>query len=117
MGMQHFEVITDHNPLIPILNHHRLDEIENPRLQHLHAKIMAFNFKASWQKSITNHTPDKLSRNPVSLPSPAELLAESDEDNNQEPSAAEIRAIHGDGLESTRLQELQRVAEADDEYQ
>ena len=34
-GLQHFQVITDHNPLIPILNNHRLDEIENPRLQRL----------------------------------------------------------------------------------
>ena len=58
-----------------------------------------------------------LSRNPISLPSPEELLAESNEDNNQEPSAAEIRVIHGDGLESTRLQELWREAEADDEHQ
>ena len=28
-GLQHFTVITDHNPLIPILNNHHLDEIEN----------------------------------------------------------------------------------------
>ena len=34
-GLQTFQVITDHNPLIPILNSHRLDEIENPRLQRL----------------------------------------------------------------------------------
>ena len=31
-GIDHFTVIMDHNPLIPILNTHRLDEIENPRL-------------------------------------------------------------------------------------
>ena len=34
-GLQHFSVITDHNPLISIINNHRLDEIENPRLQRL----------------------------------------------------------------------------------
>ena len=32
-SLSHFTVITNHNPLIPILNSHRLDEIENPRLQ------------------------------------------------------------------------------------
>ena len=32
-GLPHFEIVTDHNPLVPILNSHRLDEIENPRLQ------------------------------------------------------------------------------------
>ena len=31
-GLPHFKVITDHHPLVPILNNHRLDEIENPRL-------------------------------------------------------------------------------------
>ena len=71
---------------------------------------MAFNFKANWQNGSTNHAPDALFRNPVSIPSPEELLAESDEDNNQEPSAAEIRA-------STRLEELRKIAKADDEYQ
>ena len=30
MGLQHFTIITDHNPLIPILNSHHLDEIEIP---------------------------------------------------------------------------------------
>ena len=80
-GMQQFDVITDHNPLIAIINHHRLDEIENPRLQCLCAKIMAFNFKANWQKGNTNHAPDALSRNAVSMPSSEELLAESDENN------------------------------------
>ena len=34
-GLQHFTIITDHNPLIPILNNHCLDEIENPHLQRL----------------------------------------------------------------------------------
>ena len=61
MGMQHFDIITDHNPLILILNHHRLDEIDNPELQHLRAKITAFNFKAVWHKDVvTIQAPDVL---------------------------------------------------------
>jgi len=44
-GLQHFQVITDHNPLIPILNHHQLDEIENPWFQRLKIKLMAYNFR------------------------------------------------------------------------
>ena len=63
-GLQHFKVITDHNPLIPILNSHRLDEIDNPRLQRLSAKLMAFNFTAVWCKGSTNKAPDALSRSP-----------------------------------------------------
>ena len=29
-GLQHFTIVTDHNPLISILNSHHLDGIENP---------------------------------------------------------------------------------------
>ena len=47
-GLDHFIVITDHNPLVPILNNHRLDEIENPRLQWLRTNLMAYNFTAQW---------------------------------------------------------------------
>jgi len=92
-GMQHFQVITDHNPLIPILNNHRLDEIDNPRLQRLKMKLMAFNFTAKWCKGNTNRAPDALSRNPVWKPQQVDALAEYDEDNQPEPSAAEIRSI------------------------
>ena len=42
----YFAVITDHHPLIPILNSHQLDEIEDPRLQHLETRVMAYNFTA-----------------------------------------------------------------------
>ena len=69
------------------------------------------------QGCFTNQAPDALSRNPVRTPSPAELLAEHDEENNWEPSAAEIRAIHRDRLESIQIQELLKYAEADDSYQ
>ena len=117
MVMQHFDVITDHNPLISILNNHRLDEIDNPRLQQLHAKIMAFDFTTVWCKGATNQAPDALSQTPVGKPITAEFLTENDEDNNQEPSIAEIRVIHRDGLESIQLQELCKFAAADDSYQ
>ena len=43
-GLPHFTVITDHHPLVPILNNHQLDEIDNPRLQRLKAKMMGYNF-------------------------------------------------------------------------
>ena len=73
-GLQHFQVITDHNPLIPILKHHRLDKIENPRLQRLKIKLMAYNFATEWVKGTKNDAPDALSRNPVTDPSPEDVL-------------------------------------------
>ena len=59
-GLAHFEVITDHNPLLLILNNRRLDEIENPRLQRLRTKLMGYNFTAFWQKKVLHAVPDAL---------------------------------------------------------
>ena len=109
-GLQHFTVVTDHNPLIPIMNSHRLDEIENPRLPQLKTKLIAYNFTAEWLKGRKNDAPDALSRNPE----PHELLVELDVDNNPDTSLAEIRSINN---ESLRLQELCEHSEQDPEYQ
>ena len=97
-GLQHFKVFTDHSPLIPILNNHCLDEIENLRLQRLRAKLMANNFTAIWCKGATNKAPDTLSRNPVWEPYLADTLAECDENSMPEPSIAEIRVISSVGV-------------------
>jgi len=119
-GLQHFTVITDHNPLIPILNNHRLDEIENPRLQRLKTRLMAYNFTALWLKGINNNAPDAHSRHPVCNPQPADNLAERDAYNNPEMSFTELRDI-GDAQygvsESLHLQELRKHAQQDEEYQ
>ena len=49
-GLQHFKVVTDHRPLIPILNDYTLDAVENPRLQRLKEKTSLCNFTAVWKK-------------------------------------------------------------------
>ena len=92
-GLQHFQAITDHNPLIPILNHHRLDEIENPCLERLKIKLMAYNFTIEWVKGTKNDAPDSLSRNPVTDPSPEDSLAELDTLSQPALSITEIRTL------------------------
>ena len=99
-GLPHFTVLTDHHPLVPILNNHRLDEVENPRLQRLKTRIMAYNFMAQWVKGVLNSVPDALSQNPISDPLPHEMMAECDPYNNPEPSIAEIRAASTNHLDS-----------------
>ena len=54
---------------------------------------MAFNFTAKWCKGSNNSTPDALSRNSVWELCQADALAEYDEENLPEPSAAEVRAL------------------------
>ena len=67
-GLQHFQVITDHSPLLPILNSPHLDEIDNQRLQCLRTRFMAYSFTAIWCKGCTNVAPDALSLYPIREP-------------------------------------------------
>ena len=116
-GLPHFTIITDHHPLVPILNNHRLDEIENPRLQRLKTKTMGYNFTTKWLIGTLNHAPDALSRNPTSDPQPHEMLAENDVDNSMAISSAEIRAVTYPSREPLRLRDLRKTAGDDPQYQ
>ena len=69
-GMQSFEVVTDHRPLVPILSKKSLQDIENPRLQRLRELLTPYNFTATWRKGALHNIPDALSRYPVDPPSP-----------------------------------------------
>lgn len=62
-GLQHFKLMTDHRPLVPILNHWTLDAVENPHLQCLKKKISlsVHSCVACWQAA--RHT---LSHVPIS---------------------------------------------------
>ncbi|XP_043232767.1 uncharacterized protein LOC122387025 [Amphibalanus amphitrite] len=77
-GMQRFEVLTDHRPLIPILNSKSLAEIENPRLQRLRERLAPFNLLATWRQGKLHAIPDALSRAPVDDPTPEDEEAERD---------------------------------------
>ena len=92
-GLQHFTVVTDHNPLIPILNSHRLDEVENSQLQRLRTWLMAYNFTAKRCKGNVHAAPDALSHHPVLAPTQEDSMAEVGEDHNPELSITEIRAL------------------------
>ena len=116
-GMPHFLVITDHHPLISILNSQCLNEIENPRLQRLKGRVMPFNFTAEWVKGTLNQVPDALSRSPVSDPLPQDSLAEKDIDDIPGATCAEIRVVTTQGDESVRLEEIRKHANGDEEYQ
>ena len=75
-GLPHFDVIIDHKPLIPILNNHRLDEIENICLQRLRTKLMPYNFTATWLKGSDNAAADTLSHAPVPPADHEDILEE-----------------------------------------
>ena len=63
-GIQSFEVITDHRPLLGIFNK-SLVQIENSRIVKIREKVIDYNFTITWLAGKTNLIADALSRAPV----------------------------------------------------
>ena len=64
-GLPNFDLITDHRPLVPILNDYALDKLDNPRLLRLRLKMQRFSFTAQWIAGKANKDADALSRAPI----------------------------------------------------
>ena len=75
-GLPTFDLITDHRPLVPILNEYALDKLDNPRLLRLRLKMQRFSVSAKWIAGKANKDADALSRAPVGQPSPGDELGE-----------------------------------------
>ncbi|XP_045127763.1 uncharacterized protein LOC123514179 [Portunus trituberculatus] len=126
-GLQHFNLVTDHRPLVPILNSYSLDAIENPRLQRLKEKIAPYIFTAVWRPGKELCIPDALSRSPVGYPTQADEVLGTDT-GFQVRSIATLRAMESlaplvppDVAEAPpgsdlALEELRKVATEDPEY-
>ena len=78
-----FNIVTDHHPLVPILNHYSLDQIENPRLQRLVLKLRPYQLHATWRKGTDNAFADALSRYPVREPTP-------EDEHGHDPAASNL---------------------------
>ena len=76
-GLPEFEVCTDHQPLVPILNNKPLVEM-SPRFQSLRMKLLRYCFKAVHVPGKDLLDADAFSRAPVSYPTEAEKLAGQD---------------------------------------
>ena len=114
-GLSNVEVLTDHRPLVPILNSKTLDEIENPRLQRLKLRMSEFGqFTATWVPGSQHVAADALSRSPVDRPKEGD---ECGEDASavcvQSIVVAELQAHHAD----VRLREVREAAAVDPEFQ
>ena len=111
-GMQHFDILTDHRPLINILNSKNMDEIENPRLQRLRERISMYNFSAAWRRGKDHQAADALSRSPVESPTTEDELAE---DN----SAVGVSTVICSALKAAntdlRIDDVRRAADRDEE--
>ena len=63
-----FTVITDHQPLIGVMNGKNLDAIINIRIHGIMNKLIGYQFKVLWTPGKTHHIADALSRAPVFKP-------------------------------------------------
>jgi len=63
-GMPHFQIITDHKPLIGIFSKN-ITDIDNDRLRRIREKIMHLTFTITWSAGKEHLIADALSRSPV----------------------------------------------------
>jgi hypothetical protein len=110
-GLPLFEIITDHRPLVPILNDYCLDQIDNPRLQRLRIKLDRFNYHSTWVQGKLNLAADALSRAPLHQATAEDQVAEQDDHRY-----TAINALYTTGIDA-RLQEVLDTASNDQEYQ
>ena len=105
-----FKVVTDHAPLKPILgtedNIKSLDQLENPRIQRLVAKISGFSFFCVWVPGKRHLIADALSRWPVFDP---------DEDE-EHANVVRICRTTTRAQSEPLLQDIRSAAIADAEY-
>ncbi|XP_065195262.1 uncharacterized protein K02A2.6-like [Sycon ciliatum] len=111
-----FDLIVDHQPLIPIFNAYSLDQVENPRLQRLLLKLRPYQFHASWRQGKLHYAADALSRAPVSDPQASDLLGEDDLPSGSAIRAC-LRADDSGSMSALRYAKLQDACASDSEYQ
>ena len=114
-GLQDFKIVTDHKPLLPILNSYTLDKIENPRLQRLRQKLDRYNYTATWVAGKFHEDADALSRNPVDDAVEDDLEAEFD-DHQASVNMAIMSLSDENSNEDVRLTEIKEEGEKDIEY-
>ena len=99
-----FLVLTDHKPLLGILNGRDLDSIQNTRLQRITAKLLGYNFKVQWIPGKNQVVADALSRYPVFQP----------ESEDQADVLVQVLKVHE---MDPALKLIFDAAEKDEEYQ
>eukprot|EP00094_Tigriopus_californicus_P003595 TCALIF_03458-PA protein Name:"Similar to pol Retrovirus-related Pol polyprotein from transposon opus (Drosophila melanogaster)" AED:0.06 eAED:0.10 QI:61/0/0/1/0/0.16/6/0/1068 len=83
-GLAHFTIVTDSNPLVPILNDKRLDQVTNDRVLKLKMMLSCFNFTTRHQQGSLHVIPDAFSRSPHNFPETKDLLLTPEDDSDRE---------------------------------
>ena len=68
-----FKVLTDHKPLVGVMNSKDIDSFSNARLQRICSKLIGYQFEVCYLPGKVNFVADCLSRSPVFQPEASEL--------------------------------------------
>ena len=117
-GREHFSIVTDHKPLLQIINTKSLCDIENPRLQRLREKLIPYNFTLEWKKGSDHAVPDALSRSPVESPTREDEVAENElEEHMHNLVIANVSSMSEDiKYPDLLLEEICKYSNQDPEY-
>ena len=102
----HFTVLTDHKPLLGIMNGKNLDAMNNNRIQRLMSKLLGYSYDVLWIPGKRQTIADALSRSPVFA---------AEEEENPEVTIRSI--ICEEELPDLALCELSKNATEDITYQ
>jgi hypothetical protein len=97
-----FKIITDHKPLLGIMNGKHIDAMNNVRIQRLMSKLLGFEYTVEWIAGKNHVIADALSRNPV-------FMAKNHDD-------IIIRKV-AEMVPDPALESVNKHAEEDEDYQ
>ena len=87
LGCSNLIVLTDHKPLVQILNDRSLNDISNRRLLNLKEKTLAYSFTIQHISGAKNKGPDAVSRYPLLTP------PDEEEENFADDIGVQVSAI------------------------
>jgi hypothetical protein len=111
-GLPHFVIVTDSNPLVPILNDRRLDQMKNDRLLKLKTALARYSFTARFQSGAKHVVADAFSRAPVHQPKDEDMLLTEADDADREFVVAAAAAALADDSGTIELNNLGSPGEA-----
>ena len=115
-GAPQLTLVTDHRPLVSIINHKSLGDLTTPRIQRLRERLYRYpSLVAVWQAGKKQVVSDCLSRFPVDKPDKSDLLAEYDLDESVHVlSIRNIRLVVAEVSDNNTEEDITKSIETSD---
>ena len=117
-GSPNLVAVTDHKPLLGILNEKPLNDIKNPRIVRLKEQTLSFNFTIQYNRGKWQRGPDALSRSPqcsslqlFGIESEEDFCGSHLDEQYLQAAIAELNEING----AISLEDIKEATEKDEE--